>query len=399
MNRRQLLQTLAVAPVAAAAQPDRQIRRNTVTGLEIFRVKVNPRGNWILTRIRTSNGISGIGDASHGGPDDAKVLLLRQFFELLKGRSVFEIERLRQAAQPEIASRGTAAAVALSGLEQCLWDIQGQAFGVPTSELFGGRLRSQIRNYANINRAPEDRSPEGFARMAESAVKAGFDAVKLASFDDLPRDSTGVDDAARIEKFVKLGIERVAAVRRAIGPGRDLLVDAHSRFNLERGLDLARRLEPFHLYWLEEVTPARPIENLAAINRAAKMPTAGGEAIYGVKGFYPYIAAGAVDIVMPDVKYCGGMLELKKIAAMAEGAGLTVAPHGPASPVGNIAAAHVCAGLPNFQILESSFGEVPWRAELITPPEEYLKGYLTLSERPGFGISLNEKIIAVHRAD
>ncbi len=394
MNRRQFLQCLAAGPLAAAAQRDRPVARITVTDLEIFRVQVNPRGNWILTRIRTSAGVSGIGDASHGGPDEMKVRLLRQFFELLKGRSIFEIERLRRAAEPEIERRGTVGAVALSGLEQCLWDIQGKVAGAPASELFGGRLRSEIRNYANINRAPEDRSPAGFVRMAENAVEAGFDAVKLAPFDDMPRDSA---DAARIEQFVKLGIARIAAVRKAIGPSRDLLVDAHSHFNLERGLDLARRLEPFHLYWLEEVTPRQPIENLAAINRAAQMPTAGGESIYGVKGFYPYIAAGAVDIVMPDVKYCGGMLELKKIAALAEAAGLRVAPHGPASPVGNIAAAQVSATLPNFLILESSFGEVPWRAELITPPELYVKGYLRLSDRRGLGIELNERTLAAHR--
>ena len=160
----------------------------------------------------------------------------------------------------------------------------------------------------------------------------------------------------------------------------------------------SRRFEPLNLFWLEEVTPAEPIEWLATINREAKMPTAGGEAIYGVRGFYPYIAAGAVDIVMPDVKYCGGVLELKKIAAVAEGAGLLVAPHGPASPVGNVVAAHVCATLPNFHILEFSYGEVPWRAEVIDPPESVLKGgYLALTGRPGFGIELNEKLLATHR--
>src|ERR1051326_2835814 len=124
------------------------------------------------------------------------------------------------------------------------------------------------------------------------------------------------------------------------------------------------------------------------------MPSAGGEVIYGVKGFLPYINAGCVDIVMPDVKYCGGMLELKKIASLAEAAGLKCSPHGPASPVGNVAAAHVCGGMANFLILELSYGEVPWRAELIDPPEQIEKGLLKLSMRPGLGIRLNEKIAA-----
>jgi galactonate dehydratase len=113
-----------------------------------------------------------------------------------------------------------------------------------------------------------------------------------------------------------------------IRPKRDLIIDVHSHYDLERGSDLTRRVESLNLFWLEEVTPAQSMEWLATINRDAKMPTAGGETIYGVRRFYPYIAACAVDIVMPDEKYCGGVLELKKIAALAEGAGLRVAPDG-----------------------------------------------------------------------
>jgi galactonate dehydratase len=173
-------------------------------------------------------------------------------------------------------------------------------------------------------------------------------------------------------------------------------VDVHNHFDLPHGLELARRFEPLRLLWLEEVTP-RP-EDLAAVRRAAKIPIAGGENLYGVRGFHPYIAAGAVDIAMPDVKYCGGVLELKKIAALAEGAGLKVAPHGPASPVGNAAAAHVCATLPNLEVLEFAFGEVPWRAEVIEPPEALEHGRMIVPDRPGFGIELNGKTLSAHAA-
>ena len=398
MRRRRVLQTLVLVPAAAiAAPPDRDVSKITVTGLEVFNVKVNARGNWMLTRLSTSAGITGIGDASHGGSDEDRMRYLKQFFELLKGRSIYDIEWLRAAAEPEIfkSPRLGTASIALSGLEQALWDIRGKAFGLPAYDLFGGLLRPNIRNYANINRSTEIRSPEGFASMAQRAVAAGFDAVKLAPFDDMPRD---LSNAARIEEFTKMGIARADAVRKAIGPKRDLLIDVHSHLDLDRGLQLARRMEYLNLFWLEEVTPAVPVENLARINRDAKMPTAGGESIYGVKGFYPYIAAKAVDIAMPDVKYCGGMLELKKIAAFCEAAEVKVSPHGPASPVGNVAAAHVCATMPNFQILEFSYGEVPWRAELIDPPEALDKGCIQLSHRPGLGIALNEKTLAKYKA-
>ncbi len=367
----------------------------TVSEIEVHVVKVNHRGNWVLVRTTASNGLTGVGDASHGGSDADKLKYLKQFGDLLKGRSIFDIEGLRLAAELTVFQSGTAAAICLSALEQSLWDMRGKLFGIPAYELFGGRLNTRIRNYANINRATEDRTPEGFARMAEKAIKAGFDAIKMAPWDSLTKP---LPDAARVEELLKLGIECGNAVRGVIGPKADLLLDVHGRLDVARGLDLARRLEHLNLFWLEEVTPAKPLDYLAEINRAAKMPTAGGESIYGVRGFLPYINAKAVDIVMPDVKYCGGMLELKKIAAVAEAVAMPVSPHGPASPVGNLAAAHVCAGMPNFQILEFGFGEVPWRAEIVDPPEEIINGYLTPSLRPGLGITLNDKLVAKYRA-
>jgi galactonate dehydratase len=395
MNRRSVLQTLAMSPIALAstafASPQNHLPKLTVDRLEVFRIKVNRRGNWTIARLGTSGGITGLGDASQSGKDDQTLVYLKQFAGLLKGRSIFDVEWLRKAAAPAIAQYGTAAAVAASALDQCLWDLQGQALSIPTYDLFGGRIQDRIRLYANINRSTEDRTPDGFARMAEKAVAASFDAVKLAPFDEMPRGST---DREQIERDTQRGIDCAQAVRQTIGSHRDLLIDAHSHFNREQGLDLARRFEPLHLFWLEEVTPARPVEDLAAIHQAATMPTAGGESIQGVRGFYPYIKAEAVDIVMPDVKVCGGMLEMKKIAALAEGAGLIASPHGPASPVGNVTAAHVMATIPNFNILEFSYGEVPWRAELIDPPEEVTGGGLMLSGRPGLGIKLNEKTAA-----
>src|ERR1700736_3048719 len=204
MHRRRILQSLALAPAMAAAPPDKDAARITVTSLEIFVVKVNARGNWILTRLSTSAGITGIGDASHNAPDEERVRYLNQFFELLKGRSIYDIEWLRTAAEPTIfKSRPGAASVALSGLEQCLWDIRGKVTSVHAYEMFGGLLHPKIRNYANINRSTDPRTPEGFAAMAERAIAAGFDAVKLAPFDEMPRD---LSNAAQIEEFTKRGI-------------------------------------------------------------------------------------------------------------------------------------------------------------------------------------------------
>ena len=391
MTRRDLLRFPALGAVSQAADAGRV----TVRDVEVHVVRVNARGNWILVRTRASNGLLGSGDASHGGPDAVTLKHLRAFSELFRGAAVSDIERLRQAALPSIQAAGLAAAVAFSALEMSLWDILGQLYSVPACDLLGGTVNPSLRNYANINRSTPRRDPEGFARMAEQAVAAGFDAVKLAPFDDMPRGASG---AVR-EAFTARGIACAAAVRQAIGPRRDLLIDAHNRFDLERGLDLARRLESLDLFWLEEVCPARPsYEQLAAVNREAKMRTAGGESIFGLRGFLPYVNAQAVDVAMPDVKYCGGMLELKKIAALCEAAGMPVSPHGPASPIGNLAAAHVSAAMPNFLILEFSYGEVPWRAELIDPPEELVNGRIHLRRRPGLGAGLNDRTLVKYRA-
>jgi galactonate dehydratase len=379
----------ATPVVSFSAQTD--ARKIRIVAYNTFVVQVNARGNWVLVRLASDAGITGLGEASHGAQDALTLKYLAVFAERLKGRSIFDTEWLRSAAAPEIALGGTSAACALSALEQCLWDIIGQALNVPVYELFGGALRTAIRNYANINRSTDPRTPAGFAAMAERAVNAGFTAVKLAPWDDMPAD---LSNPSKVEEITQLGIERATAVRRTLGPGRDLLLDAHSKFDLARGLALPKRLEPLKLFWLEEVTP---VPDLPAIRRAAPMPSAGGETIYGAKGFLSYINARSVDIVMPDVKYCGGMLELKKIASLAEAAGLQVSPPGPASPVGNIAAAHVCAGMPNFLILEHAYGEVPWRSELIDPPEQFEKGSLELAPRPGLGIRLNERTAAKYQ--
>jgi galactonate dehydratase len=266
-----------------------------------------------------------------------------------------------------------------------MWDLQGKALGVPCYQLFGGKLRDETRNYANINRMTrgDERTPEGFAHNAQRAVDAGFDAFKLAPFDHMRAEEA---DPERYKRDSDLGVRMAEAVRDVVGPERDLLLDAHSRFSLDQARDVGRRLEGLNLFWLEEV--ARSTDILAAFNREAKMPTAGGESLFGVREFFPYLKAGAVDIVMPDMKFCGGMYELKKIAAMAGASGVQTSPHGPASPIGNMAATHVCVTMPNFQLLEFAFGEVPWRAECVEPAESIVNGRLKVLETPGIGYEL-----------
>jgi len=393
MTRREGILALAGAACAAPAFGQwSEARASTIAALELFTAMVGPRA-WLAFRLRTNDGRTGLGDATHAAADlkvcaEAAAKLL----QTMRGRNVFEIERLRQAALPMVAAADGGPdhrpfACAFAGFEQCMWDLRGKLLGLPVSELFGGRLRGEVRNYANINRATrgDERTPAGFAANAKRGAEAGFDAFKLAPFDDTRRDPAG---GAAFRRGVDYGIECIRAVREAIGPERDLLIDGHGRFTREQAIETANRMEPLRLFWFEE--SVRGIDDLAAVNRAAPMPTAGDESLFGIEAFYPYIAGKAVDIVMPDIKFCGGLLELKKIAAMAEGAGMQCAPHGPASPIGNMAAAQVCATLPNFEILEFAHGEVGWRGETVIPEEPIRNGRLTVLDRPGIGYELNE---------
>ena len=388
MRRRTLFGAVAALPLAVPAlAATATVRRDvTVAAPELFRFRVNRRGDWLIVRLTASNGLTGLGDASHGGDDAETARQLRRLAGLVRGCSIFDVSRIRELMTTHTPAPSAGAIVAASAIEHCLWDLIGQTLGVPSYDLFGGRRHDSVRLYANINRSADPRTPEGFAAMARRAVDAGFDAIKLAPFDAIP---AGMTDPIARERLTQAGVDCARAVRAAIGSRRSLLIDAHGRFALPDALQLAHRLEPLDLFWLEEATPADPPANLAAVNRAAAMPTAGGESLRGVAEFYPYIAAGAVDTVMPDVKVCGGLLELKKIAAIAEGAGLAVSPHGPASPVGNVAAAQVACTLPNFSILEFAFGETDWRADMLKGGEDVRAGRLHLTDRPGFGIALD----------
>lgn len=368
MHRRHLLFGLTplAGPVALAraSRPQEALLHDA----EIFRLPVL-RGSWLIVRLRTNQGLSGLGDASHGGDDAQTARDIRRMVDLLKGRPVSSVEWLR--------SRLNGPSVAFSALEQASWDILGKMAGLPVSSLLGGAVHPAIRLYANINRTTRPRTPQTFAGMASLALEAGFGAVKLAPFDELPTGEAPGEPA-------------IAAVRSAIG-GADLMVDAHERFEGREALALAERLERYGLFWLEETSPRW--SDLAEIRRKARIRTAGGEKLFGVKGFLPYVHAGAADVLMPDVKLGGGLLQMKSIAALAEAAGLLISPHGPASPVGDQAAAQVAATLPNFLVLEHVFGEVAWGPDLISPPPRIRKGHLELSARAGLGIELNEKVL------
>ncbi len=389
-TRRHFLLGCAAAPFLhrlSAAEANLKI-----TGMRVFLVNATARTKWIFLRLTTNNGLTGLGEASDGfggkltASDAARIQsTLGEFFELVRGKSPFEIEAYRQRGRATAIDGALPVRTAFSAIEQAQWDLVGKALGAPVYDLFGGKLRETIPFYANINRVTTQRTPESFAAFARQATSEGFTSMKAAPFDGFPK-----------EVSAEQGIACVEAIRRAIGPKLNLMIDCHSHFDVKQAIDIARILELQNLTWYEEPVPPQRTEDTMKIHAAVKQPMAGGEVLFGMEGFAPLCRNHAVNVIMPDVKHCGGLTEGRKIAAMAELEGLTVAPHNPSGPVATAASIQWCANLSNFMILEHQWNEVPWRGDLVNPPERFDKGSIAVPKTPGFGVELNDSLAKQH---
>lgn len=359
-----------------------------ITGIEVRQVRVTKRGNWIFVLVHTDAEITGIGEASQSLNEEACLAALKKFDTQLRGKDPRQIAAIRQLLRKVDGGRGYN--TALSAVEQALWDILGQHLNVPVHTFFGGAVRDRIRLYANINRHVNDRTPAGFARAAQQAVAEGFTAIKLAPFDELSGTGhirTGPKAAWRP------GVERVRAVRKAIGPEIELAVDCHGRMEISEALIVGNELAECDLLWYEEPVRHTQPADLQRVTHTVPMPTASTESIFGILGHRPFLVERVVDVIMPDVKHCGGLLELAEIAAAARMHSILVAPHNPAGPLSTAATAQVVSTLQNFLILEFAWGEVDWRANLLEPAERIEDGHLILSQRPGLGHRLNQEML------
>ncbi len=386
-----------VAPLLALVRAEAAAPQVRVAGFELLPIRATSRTVWLIVRLRTDTGLVGLGEASDAfgfantTADDAARMRsqLATFFDLINGRSPFEIESYRQRGEA-MARQGLVPATAFSAIEQALWDLAGKALDVPTYVLLGGKVRDSLPVYANINRATDPRTPAGFAAAARRAVADGFRAIKAAPWDGFP--PPGSPDAATA-LAVDTGIASVAAMREAVGPEIAIMVDCHSFFDVERAVRVAERLESYNLTWYEEPVAPDKVDETVAIRRRIHQQMAGGETLFGLSGFAPLARRHAVDTIMPDVKHCGGLLELTRIAAMAAEEGVMVAPHNPSGPVSTAASVQVCAGMKNVNYLELQYGEVGWRSDSLVPAERFINGTIQVPERPGFGIELNEAVV------
>lgn len=358
---------------------------------------------WLFVRLWTDDGLSGLGEASDAfgfaGTSAEQIERMRTelagFFAVMRGRSPLDVDYYRAQAMERARASGLVAATAFSAIEQALWDLSGKLQGVPAYELLGGGMRNLLEVYANINRASLPRTPDGFAATARRAAAEGFKAMKLAPFDGFPPPGS---PAAEIQAAVDLGIRSLVAVREVVGNDIAVMVDCHSFFDVDLAADIAKRVEPLDLAWYEEPVAPEEVAKTKQIADRIMQPIAGGELLFGVEGFAPLCRSGAVDVIMPDVKHCGGLLELVRIAEMAHAKRVAVAPHNPSGPVSTAASIAVSAAIGNFKLLELQWGEVDWRPDTLVPREVFVDGSIGVPRTPGLGIELNEAVVAAHRA-
>jgi galactonate dehydratase len=369
----------------------------TVRELVVRRLRASHRGDWLVLLLRTADGHTGLGEASQSGDDARTAQLLRDALApRLRGHDPRRVRPLlARLAEALPAGEDRPARTALSAVEQACWDLLGQSLGVPLHALWGGARRERVGCYANVNRALSDRSPAAFARAAAAAVADGFPAVKIAPFDGVEPVGLGHAPAGRA---YAAGLERVAAVREALGPRVPLMVDCHHRFVPADAARLGRDLTPFDLFWLEEpFATERAAEGYPALAAELAVAFAAGEHEADLGRFRTLLGAG-VRYLMLDVKHCGGLGPALGIAALAEAHGAQVTLHNPSGPVSQAASAHVTAVLPHAGPLEFPWGEVAWRGALVHPPERVEAGLLPVPSGPGLGIALDAGTAARHAA-
>jgi galactonate dehydratase len=347
------------------------------------------RANFVFVVLETDSGLKGVGEGTLEMRERAVAAMIEECGRALIGQDPFAAEHHVETMLRESYWRtGPVLRSALSALEGAMLDIKGKALGVPVYQLLGGKQRDAVRCYANAWFTGA-REPEEFARKAEAALEMGFRALK---WDPFGTAWMQMDGAAR-----RKSVANVRAVRDAVGPDVELMIEGHGRLDVPTAIAMAQELAPFRPAWFEEPIPPDSIDAMAEVKRFSPIPIATGERLYEPHRFQELLAKGAVDILQPDVCHAGGLAETKRIAWLAQLAFKPVAPHNPMGPIGNAMTLHLAAAIPNFMILETMATDVPWRAEIVPGEDLVLReGWMTIPDRPGLGIELDEAACARH---
>lgn len=357
-----------------------------VNRMRIIDIKTFPvdcfRTNWVFVKVYTDEGIPGVGEATLEYKEKALIGAVEHIKESLVGQNPLNIEKIWHDTYRDAYWRGGAVLMsALSAVEMALWDILGKALNVPIYQFLGGKVNDKVRIYVNGWFAGA-KEPKEFGEKAKIAVERGVTAMK---WDPFGKNYMEISNA-ELDK----ALQCVAAVREAVGDQIDLLIEGHGRFNVPTGIKIAKELEQFKPMFFEEPVPPDNLDALKEVKTKSPVAIAAGERLYTRWDYREMFDKMAADYIQPDISHAGGIMELKKISAEAECRYIPFAPHNPSGPVANAATLQLAASCPNFCILEIMYSDVEWRKDVTTENLHYQDGCITISDKPGLGLEINE---------
>jgi galactonate dehydratase len=359
-----------------------------ITGIETYICHAY-RTNWVFVKVLTDvDGLHGVGEATLEYKEHTVAQACKELERALIGKDPHRIEEIWHSAYRDAYWRGGAVLMsAISAIEMALWDIKGKDLGVPVYQLLGGKVRESIACYANGWFAPA-KTPAEFAEKAKQAVAQGFKALKWDPF--------GSSYLQIERKQLNEAIACVAAVHDAVKDTADIIIEGHGRFDIPTAVRVGQALGEFDILWFEEPIPPQNLEGLAEVKRRVNVPISAGERLYNRWEFRSLFELKAADFIQPDVSHAGGIMELKKIAAMAEAYHIPICPHNPSGPIANAATLQLAACVPNFYLLETMSSDVPWRRSISTEEVKFENGEMLISDKPGLGIDINIEEIKKH---
>ena len=379
-----------------------------ITDMKVWVTRPEPQGrSFVFFKIDTDEGVSGVGEATSSGGGGSIVVanmarflrdstVTADFRESIVGQDPLYIDRIWHRLYRRFTGGGGFGGFVttlLSGIDIALWDIKGKVENRPIYQMFGGPIWDDIPMYTHV--APGD--PAAAARQAKELAEEGFTALKTDPFMPEMRQHhrrylKGEISAAG----AALGVETIAAMREAVGPEVEILIDAHGNFNVPTAIRLARALEPYDIGWFEEPVQPNSNEALKAVRDAVDVPLCVGERLYSRWDFVPILRDRLAEYLMPDILWCGGITEMRKIANLAESFYIPVSPHDASGPINILAGAHTMMTVPNFYKLEFNHAALDVHNRLIDHPLDIRDGVLHLSERPGLGVELDEEFLDAH---
>ena len=359
-----------------------------ITAIDTY-IAGNPWKNWLFAKVSTDEGIHGVGEGTLNYFGKTVESAIHELAPLVLGMDPFQVEILSQRLTRDVYSEGAQIHMcAVAAIEIACWDIVGKACNQPIYNLWGGRCHEKLRAYANgWYRGP--RTPESFAEKAKAVAKRGYTALKFDPFGSnwrmLPRYE------------FDLSLDIIRAVRDAVGPSVDLLIEAHCRFNVSTAIEFSNAMASLRPAWFEEPVVHTNIPAMTEVARRSPVPVATGESLSTKQQFAELLQHNAVNILQPEPLNLGGIFAARKIADMVDAHLGVIAPHSAQGPVCSAACAQLNASLPNFFIHEifDEFNE-PWEKQIVTHPVEVVDGYIPVSERPGLGTDLNIEEIRKH---